>query len=245
MKIKPPTAPKEVASLFEGLVELEKELGRNLSDSERFATTVTGAALIPFALTRQGGTKWALLLAAGALLYRGIRGYCPLYETLGVDGRHRRGGVPGNNGIRVESAVEIDCPADVLYKFWRNLENLPRVMRHIESVTPTDNTFSHWKVKGPLGTTLEWDAEVINDHPGELIAWQSLPGATVDNAGSVRFEKGKRNTTHLKVAFEFDPPGGSAGAAVARLLQGSPEEILKEDLLAFKTYAESELFTHK
>jgi uncharacterized membrane protein len=223
-----------------GLAELRDELDRNMTDGERIGSTFLSATLIPVALRQRGFGRWALLAAAGALLYRGITGRCPAYEALEIDRRHRRAGVSGNRGIRVESSVEIACPPRVLYDFWRNLSELPRVMRHIESITESGD-FSHWKVKGPLGKTLEWDAEIINDHPGNLIAWQSLPGASVDNAGSVRFENGKNGMTHLKVAFDFDPPAGPLGAAVAKMLGGSPQRLLDEDLASFKEFAEREL----
>jgi uncharacterized membrane protein len=223
-----------------GFNELRDELDRNMSDGERIGSAFLSATLLPFALRQRGVGKWALLLASGAFLYRSISGRCPVYEALDIDRRHRKAGVSGNRGIRVEASAEIACPPDVLYRFWRNLSELPRVMRHVESVTETGE-FSHWKVKGPLGKTLEWDAEIINDHPGKLLAWQSLPGASVDNAGSVRFEKGKGTSTHLKVAFDFDPPAGPLGAAVAKLLGGSPQRLLEEDLASFKEFAEREL----
>jgi uncharacterized membrane protein len=220
--------------------ELRDELNRNISDKERMGSAFLSAALIPFALKQHGIGKWALLLGAGALLYRSMSGRCPVYEMLDIDRRHRPAGVSGNRGIRVEAAVEIACPANMLYEFWKNLAELPRVMRHVESVTVMGE-YSHWKVKGPLGKTLEWDAEIINDHPGRLIAWQSLPGATVDNAGSVRFEKLGGRRTRLKVTFDFDPPAGPVGAAVAKLLGGSPQRLLEEDLAGFKEFAERDL----
>jgi uncharacterized membrane protein len=222
-----------------GFHELRDELDRNMPDGERIGSAFVSASLIPFALRQRGFGRWALLAVSGAFLYRAVTGRCPAYEALDIDRRHRRAGVSGNHGFRAESIIEIACRPDDLYRFWRNLSELPRVMRHVESVTETGE-FSHWKVKGPLGKTLEWDAEIINDHPGELIAWQSLPGASVDNAGAVRFEKGKNGTTRLKVAFEFDPPAGPIGAAVAKLLGGSPQRLLDEDLAAFKEFAERE-----
>jgi hypothetical protein len=97
--------------------------------------------------------------------------------------------VPGNRGTRVEASVDVDCPAETLFRFWRNLEQLPRVMRNVESVQQGAGKQSHWKVAGPLGQSLEWDAEIVNEHENRLIAWQSLPGATVSNAGSVPQER--------------------------------------------------------
>jgi uncharacterized membrane protein len=223
-----------------GFADLRAELERNVPDEERIGSAFVSAALLPFAFKKHGLGKWALLLISGALLYRSITGRCPVYDKLDIDRRHRKAGVSGNRGLRIESSIEIACPADALYRFWRNLAELPRVMRHVESVTETGE-FSHWKIKGPLGTRLEWDAQIVNEHFGQLIAWQSLPGAAVDNAGSVRFEAGKGGTTRLKVAFDYTPPAGALGAAVARLFGGSPQRFLEEDLEAFREFAEKNL----
>lgn len=92
-----------------------------------------------------------------------------------------------------------------------------------------------------MGATVKWEAEIINDIPGKLIAWQTLPGASVRSAGSVWFEEGSDNSTRVKVSLEFDPPAGIAGGAVAALLGVSPRANLAEDLSRFKAFAEREL----
>src|ERR1700754_2064770 len=132
-----------------GFHELREELDRNISDGERIGSAFASAGLLSFALRRGGIGRWALLAASGAPLYRAITARCAVYEALDIDRRHRRAGVSGNRGFRAESIVEIACRPDDLYRFWRNLSELPRVMRHVESVTETGE-FSHWKVKGPL-----------------------------------------------------------------------------------------------
>lgn len=220
---------------------LSHDLQMNLPDGERVLSGVFGIGLTAAGLARGGVTRWALLLAGGALLRRSLTGRCPLYQHLDLDRRHDRSGVPGNRGTRVEAAVEIQCPAERLFGFWRNLEQLPRVMRHVKSVEQRGATHSHWEIAGPAGQTLEWDAEIINQEEGRFIAWQSLPGATVSNAGSVWFEPSSGGGTRVKVAFEFDPPAGAVGVALAELFGNSPEADLAEDLLRFKEFAESEL----
>jgi uncharacterized membrane protein len=220
---------------------LSRDLQMNLSDRERIVSGVLGLGLAGAGLARDGFTRWALLLAGGALLQRSLSGHCRLYEKLELDRRHTRAGVPGNRGKRVESSVEIRCPAETLYSFWRDLEQLPRVMRHVKSVERRGNKRSHWTVAGPVGQTVEWDAEIINEESGRFIVWQSLPGATVGNAGSVWFEPSGDGVTRVKVAFEFDPPAGAIGVAAAELLGISPEADLVEDLQRFKEFAEAEL----
>lgn len=213
----------------------------NVSDSERVASAFAGAALAVAALARGGLAKWPLVALGAALVHRGWTGHCAWYQHLQRDRHHPATGVPGNSGIKVEAAVEIDCPPDALYRFWRDLEELPRVMRHVRSVEQLSHRQSHWTVQGPAGARVEWDAEIINAEEGRLIAWQSLPGAQVRNAGSVWFETARSGATRVKVAFEYDPPAGAVGAAIAKLLGANPQKDLEEDLAQFKQFAEREL----
>src|SRR5260221_7298022 len=115
-----------------------------------------------------------------------------------------------------------------------------RVFRHVERVDCVSSHRSHWVVPGPVGTTMEWDAEVINEVENRLIGWQSLPGADVDCAGSVRFEPiGDGGATEVHVLFRYDPPGGTVGAAIASPLRADPTATVAEDLARFKRHVES------
>jgi uncharacterized membrane protein len=142
--------------------------------------------------------------------------------------------------VRVEKVVAIDRSPDELYRFWRQLENLPRFMRHLESVRQVGQNRSHWRAKGPAGTSVEWEAEIVDERPGELISWRSLPGADIENAGSVRFERapGGRGT-FVRVKMEYHPPGGFFGASVAKLLGEEPEIQVQRDLYRFKQVIET------
>jgi uncharacterized membrane protein len=140
----------------------------------------------------------------------------------------------------IEQCLTIHRSPEELYQFWRNFENLPRFMVHLKSVQCADERRSHWVVKGPMGKELEWDAEIINDEPGRLIAWQSLPNADVVNAGTVRFEPvGDGSSTEVRVLIKYDPPGGKLGAAAARMTSENPNEQVKEDLQRFKKLMET------
>ena len=136
--------------------------------------------------------------------------------------------------IFVEHSVVIDRPAQDVYTYWRKLENLPQIMSHLESVTELDSRRSRWVAKAPLGTNVEWEAEIVNDKPGERIGWHSLPGATVDNAGSVQFESIEGGKTRVHVALSYRPPAGALGAAVAKLFGEEPGQQIAEDLQRFK-----------
>lgn len=144
-----------------------------------------------------------------------------------------------SDGIEVKHQVTIDRPAEELFRFWRNFENLPQFMRHLESVTTLDNTRSHWVAKAPLGN-VEWDAEIVDEQPNQRIVWRSLPNADVVNAGSVLFLPGPTGRgTEVYVVLEYDPPAGVVGATVAKLFDEEPGQQVKEDLLRFKQLMEA------
>jgi uncharacterized membrane protein len=141
--------------------------------------------------------------------------------------------------VHVEEAITINRPPTEVYGFWHNFENLPRFMAHLESVQVLDERRSRWKAKAPAGTTVEWEAETIEDRPNELIAWRSLPDATVPNSGTVRFREapGGRGTEVL-VELRYQPPGGKIGALIAKLLGEEPKQQVKGDLRRFKQVME-------
>ena len=231
------------SSLTSVLDSLRRNFPINVSDGERVAGGLLGAALAAAGLGRGGMARWTLLLAGGALIGRSLTGHCLVYRSLGLDKRHDQAGMRGNRGKRIEAAIEIGCSAEDLFRFWRNLEQLPRIMRHVKSVEQYSDWGSHWKVAGPAGQTFEWDAEIIHETENQLIAWETLPGATVSSAGSVRFEPIGDGATRVKVALEFDPPTGSLGIAIAELFGSTFEADLEEDLARFKVFAETELPT--
>jgi uncharacterized membrane protein len=147
----------------------------------------------------------------------------------------------GKNGMRrVQKTVTIAQPAERLYAFWRNFEQLPHFMDHLEAVRVEGGKRSHWVAKAPAGKRVEWDAEITEERAGERIAWRSLPGADVANAGEVEFRAapGDRGT-EVKVVIEYDPPAGRAGAVVAKLFGEEPGVQLDEDLWRFKQLMES------
>ncbi len=146
----------------------------------------------------------------------------------------------GAAGANLEKCITINRSADECYRFWRDFDNFPRFMKHLESVQIIAGNRSHWKAKGPAGSSVEWDAEVTADRPGELLGWHSIEGADVDNAGTVRFEPapGGRGTI-VRVEMQYSPPGGKAGALVARLFGENPEQQIDEDLRRFKQLIET------
>lgn len=140
----------------------------------------------------------------------------------------------------IDASVTIGSPRQEVYAFWRQLENLPLFMKHLESVEDLGDDRSRWVAKTPAGGRVEWEAHTLEDREGELLSWRSVPGSQVYNAGTVRFENasGGRGTS-VKVHLEFVPPGGAAGRVVARLLGPITSQQVREDLRRFKTLMEA------
>jgi len=218
----------------------------NVGQVERWASALGGGALALYGLTRGSLGGIALALVGAALVQRGVTGHCNLYEAMNIntagDASLRNSdnvSVPAERGTKVEKSVTINRPAGELYSFWRNFENLPRFMNHLESVRITGGNRSHWVAKGPAGTTVEWDAEVYNEKEGELIAWRTLEGSEVASAGSVHFESAPGGGTLVRVSLKYDPPAGKLGALVARLFGENPDQQIEEDLNRFKQLMET------
>ena len=213
---------------------------KNITADEQKWSLIGGAALIGASLAGRGLIRFLGILAGGALIHRGTTGHCYLYEAMGVNqrGENDEGGVADNAGHKVVDSIVIQRPRAELYAYWRRLENLPNVMSHVKSVEVINDRMSHWVVTGPAGVSLEWDAEIINDRENEMIAWQSLAGSHVPNAGSVWFEDAPDGGTRLKVAMEVEAPAGELGVMVAKLFGEAPEQQLRDDLQRFKEQME-------
>jgi uncharacterized membrane protein len=187
---------------------------------------------------RGGGAT--LAIAGGLLVYRGVTGFCHLYDALGIRRSSPDDTHVGNLGVKVDRRIAVGAPPERLFRLWRNFENLPRFMSHLDRVTVIDGTRSRWTVRAPAGTRVEWEAEIINERAGELIAWRSVGNPMVDSAGSVRFERAPDGQgTILDVSLQYRPPGGQLGHAVAALFGEDAGRQIEEDLQSFKREVES------
>jgi uncharacterized membrane protein len=212
----------------------------NISATGRWVSTVAGAALTVVGYQR---TNRALGLLGAGLLARGVSGWCPVTAAVERDthwsGEPTRRHLGGSGGVIVEDAITIYRPVDDVYGYWRNLENLPRFMEHLEEVDVLDYSRSHWIARGPLGVKVEWDAQVINDIPPTLLSWKSVGDSDVISAGSVRFKAVGDQATEVRVKLQYDPPTGKIGATVAWLLGEDPQHQIAEDLRKFKELLEA------
>ena len=230
---------------FPGDIQEERaRSGRNISDAERWLSMAAGVGLAAYGASRRRPAGWALA-GLGALLFRrGATAHCDLYEAFGMNtagtGEDTRRALGGSAGIIVEESVTINRSTPELYRFWRNLENLPRFMSHLESVERITDTLSRWRAKGPAGSAVEWNAEIINEVPDQVIGWRSIENSDVVSAGSVNFEDaGPGRGTRVRVRLQYSPPGGKVGAAIARLMGRDPATEIREDLRRFKQMIEA------
>ncbi len=228
----------------DGAREARARSDRNLSDFERWASIAVGAGLAAYGLSRLKSNGWGYAGLGALMLRRGVTAHCDLYEAIGINtagtADDTRAALRGPRGVNVLVSVTINRPIEQLYRFWRNLENLPQFMRHLESVEKVTDTISHWRAKGPAGTVVEWDAEIFNEIPNKLIAWRSLQGSDVVSAGSVNFDslpggRGTRVTVHL----QYSPPLGRVGAAIARVFGADADTEIREDLRRFRQLLEA------
>jgi len=183
---------------------------------------VAVGAATAYALTRRGGHR--------------ADGYgTGMIADRGSDTRQQLGGTAG---IHVEEAITVNRPVSDVFRFWRNFENLPTFMKHLESVSEREAGVTHWVAVGPAGTRVEWDARIITEVDNRLIGWQSLEGSTISTAGSVNFRESTRGT-EVRVHFQYNPPAGRLGAAVAWLFGEEPHIQVREDLRRFKQLIET------
>lgn len=222
--------------------------GVNVGKGERIASLLGGAGLAVLA-ARQRGVGGALLGVAGVvLLHRGATGHCYVYDALEMDTAEEGAAARGTRaleeqpGVSVNASITVARPADEVYAIWRDFARAPRYMDRISRVEVLDDTRSRWTATGPMGRAWTWESEVVEDRPGELIAWESLPGAELPNRGWVQFIPaggGDGRQTEVRYFVEFDPPGGVIGEAIAGAFHTAPREMIRGDLKRFREMVEA------
>jgi len=213
-------------SLIPGLEE-------NVGFFERILMVAAGSYLMYNALSGKK-KKVAQSIAAGGMLARGISGYCPVYDMTS-----NQGGKLKSSNINIRTSITIDKPVDEVYAFWRKLENLPKFMKHLESVQETDKVTSEWKAKGPAGIgSLTWKAQILMDEKNKMLSWHSLPESKIDNAGKIRFND-LGGSTELDITISYHAPLGVAGETAAKWLNPLFEKMVKNDIESLKSYLET------
>lgn len=207
----------------------------NLKWTERYLSVIAGVKVGFSGVRHLFANPFTSILKIGAggyLLNRGITGHCDLYS---LAGKINTG--PVTEGIR--ASVIVNRPRMEVYDFWRKLDNLPLFMTHLKSVEMMDDNLSRWALKVPTDITdITWDARITGDEPGNMIAWQSLPGSMIRNAGKIRFIDTPGNETMIHVAISYQPPAGGIGASLAYILNPLFQKIVEDDIQNFKRYME-------
>jgi len=201
---------------------------RTWSPAMRLLAGAGGGLLALYGLTRRGLIGTGLSAAGLALTARGVTN---------LDTRSLLGLGLGDNGIQVNKAINIDAPIDEVYQFWSNFENFPLFMQHVQSIQ-AQNGNSIWKVMGPAGTEVEFQARTVRNVPNELIAWETQPDSHVHHAGFVRFDENPNGGTRVTVQMKYTPPAGAAGHAIAKLFGVDPRQAMHDDLMRMKTLLE-------
>jgi uncharacterized membrane protein len=142
--------------------------------------------------------------------------------------------------MQAKSAVTVKRPVEEVYRYWRDLTNLPSFMVHLKAVEAIGDGRTHWTANAPAGRTVAWDAEVVEDQPNRRIAWRSLEGSQVANSGSVSFTVAPGGAgTEVRVELAYDPPGGALGKVVAKLFGEEPQQQISDDLRRLKQVLET------
>jgi uncharacterized membrane protein len=155
----------------------------------------------------------------------------------------RLAGTGHQHTIDVRKTIHVHAPIERVFATLSDFESFPSFMRNVRSVRRGPDGQSHWVVAGPAGTSVEWDSELTECKPNEVLAWRTMPNAPVTHAGTIHFERSS-NGTRLDVHMTYSPPGGVLGHGVAKLFAADPKRELDEDLLRLKTFVETGMRPH-
>lgn len=206
----------------------------NVGKADRVLSALLGATTLLRMPKRHGVGKAAAATSGIMLLTRAATGHSKVYDALGVSSARLGEGA----GINIDVRMVIMRPREEVYEFWREITNLPLFMRHLCSVEDRGGGVTHWAAHGPHGIPVEWDAQLINEEPGEYLAWQSLPGSRIENAGSVHF-KSIGGGTEVTLNMRYRPKGMVAGFAIAKFMNPVTEAEIREDIYRLKQVMET------
>ena len=207
----------------------------NVAPSERMLSVFAAGTLAAVALRQKRWTAAALGASGGILLWRGMTGHCPMYGVARINSAEI-----DYRGQHTERVITINKSPEDLYAFWRNFENLPQIMDHLESVRVIDERRSVWRAKAPVRGSVEWEAEIVDEVPNKRIAWHSIGRSRVPNAGAVHFEPTAAGQgTIVRVSLDYQPPGGNLGVGLAKVMGRSPGKEIEQDLRRFKAVMEA------
>lgn len=207
----------------------------NVGTGERILSIAGAVALAILGLRRRTPLNLiSMALGSGALLSRGITGYCPINQAIG-----RNTAKTPASSLEVFTSVTVRKPREEVYAFWRNLRNLPSFMRHLQKVEQKDQVRSHWEARFPGSGVISWDAEILFEERGNRIAWESVEGSMIDTVGEVKFTDAGKWGTEVQVDIKYRVPAGDAGKLIGKIFNPAIERMVKEDIRRFKQLMET------
>lgn len=201
-----------------------------LQYSERVIALAGGSFFTVIGMIRGGFSGFLLSTFGGALSFSGITGINPVYEVI----------KPTKNQVKIRQSVLINKDRETIYQYWRNLQNLPKIMDHIKKVEEIDDVTSRWFAEVG-GIKVNWDAEIVYDVENWRISWNSLPESEIQNSGKVEFVEAGKNYTLLHVLISYKPRLGELGVQVAKALNPIFEQQVREDIMKWKSVMEKEV----
>ena len=213
------------------------------TEVQRWASLVAGGVLAIYGL-RRSLFGLTLTTLGSSLIYRGLTGRWPIPETIRGNSALKKASLSMGRPDPVTKSIIVKAPVDEVYEMWSNFENFPKFMENMESVTLTGDyartgeQMSHWVMRGPLDTLIEWDARTTRLEHNKRIAWNSTQG-DIETSGQVLFTSLPDGETEVTVTLLYVPPAGLVGQAVTSLF-GDPEGKLTRDLRNFKRHIEAE-----
>jgi uncharacterized membrane protein len=202
----------------------------NWSPAARLIAGTAGAAALAYGFLKRDALSITVGTLGAGLLARSATN-TEFQRLLGFGG--------GRRAVTIQKAIDVDAPIDVVFALWSNFENFPHFMENVKEIRIINPGVSHWKVAGPAGTIVEWDAEITWAENDRVIAWKSLPGSVVASAGIVKFQENADGTTHVDVQMSYNPPAGAVGHAVATAFGADPKTQMDADLMRMKTMLET------
>lgn len=207
----------------------------NWSPAARALMGFTGTVLTLYGLRREGFFRTIVGTVGLGILTRSVTNM-PVKRIVGVGAGHR--------AVDVQKTIDIAAPVEKVFEFWDHFQNFPKFMSNVREVQPKGGNRSHWAVSGPAGVPVEWDAEITERIPNQVIAWKTVPGSTVDHAGIVRFNSNPDGTTRVDIRMSYNPPAGAIGHVVASLFGADPKREMDADLARMKTLIETGIRPH-
>jgi uncharacterized membrane protein len=205
-------------------------LQSNWSPGARFLVGTAGAALCAYSTRRRGAAGAATCLLGTAMLARSVFNK-ELKRLLGLQA--------GPGAVDIHKTFNVHAPIAQVFEFWSHYPNFSRFMSHLREVRDLGQGRSHWVAVGPAGIPVEWDAEITELTPNKALAWKSVAGSAVDNAGITRFEENPDGSTRLDIRISYNPPAGAVGHVIAKLFGADPEHALRDDMIRLKSLLEA------